>query len=224
MELSAALLFIENSLGPLIGTTVTLIVSIFVIYSFLMKTGVIEHISLMRTYRRRKNDEQIASKDVLIKESRLDETTKKQIIYHQNVLYLRKELDIKEDDLDILKYLIGYIDKKAIDLFKKCRNLIVYNKITQKIEPKDNINIDHAQKQALIGSIIYFIISGLSFFGMVYINSIFSDSVKNTFDLFVLVILSTLALCCGIYIACKILNYFMRLKYLKGLLEMERIE
>ena len=59
---------------------------------------------------------------------------------------------------------------------------------------------------------------------MFYISSKFVDSVKDIFDLLFLVILSTSALCGGVYIAFKILTYFMRLKYVEWLLVMKRIE
>lgn len=224
MEISTTLDLINSKLGKTTGNILSLTVAFIILYGFLVKSGIIKHISLITTYRKRKKDELIASKEILIKQSRLDEKTKNHVIYHQNVLYLKKELDIEEDDLNILKYLNGYIDKKAINLFKKCRNLTVYNKITQRIEPKNNINIDNAQKEWLIGTIIYFIICGLSFSAMLYINSKFANKVKDIFDLLFLVILSNLALCGGIYIAFKILTYFMRLKYLKWLLMMKRIE
>lgn len=225
MEISTALDLINSKLGKTTGNILSLTVAFIVLYGFLVKSGIIEHISLITTYRKRKKDKLIASKEVLIKESLLDEETKNHVTYHQNVLYLQRELDIEEKDLNILKYLNGYIDKnKAIDTFKQCRNLITYNKITQRIEPKDNINIGDAEKNRLIGSIIYFTISGLSFFSMFYISSKFVDSLKDIFDLLFLVILSTSALCGGVYIAFKILTYFMRLKYVEWLLEMERIE
>ncbi|MEI2511950.1 hypothetical protein [Acinetobacter soli] len=224
MELSTALLFIKNSFGSVIGTTVTLIVSIFIIYGFLIKTGVIEHISLITTYKRRKKDKLIASKEVLIKESRLDDKTKDQIIYHQKVLYLQIELGTEEKDLNKLEYLISFIDKqRAIVIFELCKHILVYDKNNSSLTLNKKYNINDANRNNIIGSIIYFSISALSIAAMLYTSYFFAHKISTINEFLILVILSTIILLVGVYIAFKILTYFMRLKYVKWLLEMERI-
>ncbi|WP_213073461.1 hypothetical protein [Acinetobacter pittii] len=225
MELTTSLDIIKDQLGTTVGNSIALIVSIIAIYGFLVKIGIIEHISLIASYKQRKKDKLIANKEKLISESKLDSKTKDEIEYHQNVLFLQKELGTEEKDLDKLKYLNGYIDRdKAIETFELCNNLTTYNKVTKKIEPKNNVNIDNANRNRLIGSIIYFAISIISFFAMIYINAKFKASITTRSELLFLIILSTLVLGGGVYIAFKILTYFMKLKNAEWLLQMERIK
>ncbi|MDM9637795.1 hypothetical protein Q5M49_12180 [Acinetobacter nosocomialis] len=225
MELTTALELINSKLGTTIGNIISLLVAFIVLYGFLVKTGIIEHISLVATYKQRKKDKLIATKEKLIMESRLDSQTKEHTIHHQNVLFLQKELGTDEKDLNKLKYLNGYSDRdKAVETFELCSDLTTYNNITKKIEPKDNVNIVNANRNRLIGSFIYFAISILSFFLMIYINAKFTASITTRSELLFLIILSALVLGGGVYIAFKILTYFMKLKYLEWLLKMDRIE
>ncbi|GLG82613.1 hypothetical protein [Acinetobacter calcoaceticus] len=107
--------------------------------------------------------------------------------------FLQKELGTEEKDLNKLKYLNGYNDKdKAIDTFELCSDLTTYNKVTQNIEPKNSVNIGNANRNRLIGSIIYFAISGFSFFAMFYINNKFKASITTKSELLFLIVLSTL--------------------------------
>ncbi|MDC4765316.1 hypothetical protein NQ808_19375, partial [Acinetobacter baumannii] len=85
MELTTALDLINSKLGTTIGNIISLLVAFIVLYGFLVKTGIIEHISLIATYKQRKKDKLIATKERLIMESRLDSQTKEYTIHHQNV-------------------------------------------------------------------------------------------------------------------------------------------
>jgi len=64
----------------------------------------------------------------------------------------------------------------------------------------------------------------LTIIAMLYINTKFKDSIKNKIELFHLLILSITVLGYRIYIAFKILSFFMKLKYAEWLLKIERIE
>lgn len=54
MELTTSLDIIKSQLGPDVANSIALIVSIIVIYGFLVKIGIIEHISLIASYKQRK--------------------------------------------------------------------------------------------------------------------------------------------------------------------------
>ncbi len=225
MELTTSLDIIKSQLGPDVGNSIALIVSIIVIYGFLVKIGIIEHISLIASYKQRKKDKLIANIDKLISESKLDGKTKIDIEYHQNVLYLQKELGIEEKNLDKLKYLNGIIERdKGTDTYERCKDVFTFNKVTQKLAFKDGVKPENADRNSRIGIILYFIIIVLSFVAMFFINDAFKDSITTKKDLLYLIIFSTSVLLIGVYIAFKVLTYSMKLKYAKWLLEMERID
>lgn len=225
MEITTALEFIKTIFGPIIGKSLTLIVSLFVIYGFLIKTGVTEHISLIANYKRRRKDKLIASKEVLIKESRLDEMTKANVIYHQNVLFLQIDLGTEEKDLNKLKYLNGFINKeKAIETYELCKDILIYSNIDSRLNINKKQNFKNANRNRIIGSIIYFIISLVSYGLMILSFHYFKSYELNTTQLIYVLIFSTAILGFGIYIAFQILSYFMKLKYAEWLFKMERIE
>ncbi|RSO37466.1 hypothetical protein [Acinetobacter lactucae] len=225
MEITTSLDFIKDQLGSTVGNSFTLIVSIIAIYGFLVKTGIIEHISLIATYKQRKKDKLIANKEKLITESRLDSKTKDNVAYHQNVLYLQKELGIEEKNLNKLIYLNGIIEReKGIATYELCKDVFTFNKDTQKLVFKDEINPKNANKNRIIGIILYVVICVFSFWVMFYIKDTFKDSTMPKKELLFLIVLSASALLSGVYFAFKVLTYFMKLKNAEWLLQMERIE
>lgn len=54
MEFTTSLDIIKDQLGTTVGNSFALILSIIAIYGFLVKTGIIEHISLIASYKQRK--------------------------------------------------------------------------------------------------------------------------------------------------------------------------
>ncbi|WPP89023.1 hypothetical protein [Acinetobacter pittii] len=225
MELTTSLDIIKGQLGTNISDSFALIVSIIAIYGFLVKTGIIEHISLIASYKQRKKDKLIANIEKLITESRLDSKTKDKVAYHQNVLYLQKELGIEEKNLDKLKYLNGIIEReKGTDTYELCKDVLTFNSDTQKLVFKDGVKPENSNKNRNIGIALYIIICVFSFLVMFYIKDTFKDSTMPKKELLLLIILCVTTLLSGVYFAFKVLTYFMKLKNAEWLLQMERIK
>lgn len=130
---------------------------IILAFYFIGKSGLLSGLREHSEYKRKKIKYTIEDQEELLKDESLKDF-KKYLEYHLKVTKLGNYLKFKENDIDLLKYIISCRNKnKAIRLYSFGQKYI--EKDNSKFRLKKGLTDVKVKKSALIGNILYFSIA-----------------------------------------------------------------
>lgn len=145
-----------NSSITLINVSIIIFILIFAFY-FIGKSGLLSGLREHSEYKRKKIKYTVEDQEELLKDESLKDF-KKYLEYHLKVTKLGNYLKFKENDIDLLKYIISCRNKnKAIRLYNFGQEYI--EKDNSKFRLKKGLTDVKIKKFALIGNIFYFSIA-----------------------------------------------------------------
>lgn len=156
-----ALKILESSYGlEFICVIIFLIVVVASIY-FVAKSGIFSGLREYSDHRRRKRNEYINEQENLLAGDVMLEFSD-ELKYHLKVSKLANYLNIKNKDIDLLKYILSCRDKdRAVRLYKIGKAYLEKDEVSQKYQLKKKYTEKRIKLYGYLGTILYILINVL---------------------------------------------------------------
>lgn len=219
-----ALKLLESTYGlEFICVLIFLVVMVSSIY-FLAKSGVISGLRDYSDYKRRKKNEYIDEQENLLKEDTLTEFSN-ELKYHLKVAKLANYLNVKNKDIDLLKYILSCCDKdRAVRLYKRGQEYLEKDEVSRKYELKKKYTKNKIKWYGYCGTILYIFINAIGcapYIVITYISFVYSESISTLpSDLNYLLICFFMIF---FIISMFVLWHFLKPEAAKNFLELEKI-
>jgi len=154
-----ALKILESAYGLEFTCVIIFLIVVVASIYFIAKSGVITGLREFSEHRRRKRNEQINEQENLLVGDTLLEFSD-ELQYHLKVSKLANYLNIKNKDIDLLKYILSCRDKdKAVRLYKIGKKYLEKDKESCKYKLKKKYTLKRIKWYGYWGTILYFLIN-----------------------------------------------------------------
>lgn len=152
-----ALKILESAYGLEFTCVIIFLIVVVASIYFIAKSGVITGLREFSEHRRRKRNEQINEQENLLVGDTLLEFSD-ELQYHLKVSKLANYLNIKNKDIDLLKYILSCRDKdKAVRLYKIGKKYLEKDKESCKYKLKKKYTLKRIKWYGYWGTILYFL-------------------------------------------------------------------
>jgi hypothetical protein len=219
-----ALKIIESAYGLEFTCVIIFLIVVVASIYFIAKSGVITGLREFSEHRRRKRNEQINEQENLLVGDTLLEFSD-ELQYHLKVSKLSNYLNIKNKDIDLLKYILSCRDKdKAVRLYKIGEEYLEKDKESNNYKLKTKYTLKRIKWYGYWGTILYILINifgstpylVVTYLRFAYREDGFTASNDLNYLMFFFFMIFFL-------ISMFVLWYYLRPEAAKNFLEMEKI-